>query len=347
MTQTNDTIRTRSVKDCYICGTQGELLYQDLTDRIFSAPGEWTLKKCPNLECGLVWLDPMPLKEDIAVAYYNYYTHSESSYISDSFLQRVYCSAREGYLARKYGYKSEVIPVWKKLLGMLLYIHPGGRAQTDSSVMYLPADTEGLLLDVGCGSGEFLKRMEEMGYQVEGTEVDSCAVENARSKGLQVRLGTVEELLYPDNYFGVIVMSHVIEHVHDPTELLKECYRILKPGGKLVLVTPNVSSLMHRFFGPSWPALDPPRHLYIFNPPSLRRLVEEANFEGLRIHTTILGTRWLFQASQSIRHSGKYIWQSQQPIGLRILSRAVELAESLMLKLSPSLGEEISLVGEK
>jgi hypothetical protein len=62
--------------NCYLCGTGGEPLYEGLKDRLFNAPGEWNLKRCPNPECGLLWLDPMPLEEDIGMAYETYFTHA-------------------------------------------------------------------------------------------------------------------------------------------------------------------------------------------------------------------------------------------------------------------------------
>jgi hypothetical protein len=90
MVQSDNKIRTYSIKNCYICGSQGELLYQDLKDRIFSAPGKWNFLKCPNFECGLMWLDPMPLKEDIFRAYQNYFTHKDTSNNPRTLFQRPY-----------------------------------------------------------------------------------------------------------------------------------------------------------------------------------------------------------------------------------------------------------------
>jgi hypothetical protein len=65
-------IRSRPFPECSLCGTRGEPLYAGLTDRLFGAPGEWNLKCCSNSGCGLIWLDPMPLEDDIGKAYENY-----------------------------------------------------------------------------------------------------------------------------------------------------------------------------------------------------------------------------------------------------------------------------------
>src|SRR5437762_123817 len=72
-------IRTVRRPNCLLCGTKGELLYDALADFHFGAPGIWGLKKCPNKMCGLAWLDPFPLEEDIALAYRRYYTHGRDS----------------------------------------------------------------------------------------------------------------------------------------------------------------------------------------------------------------------------------------------------------------------------
>lgn len=344
--QSNNEIRTRPCPDCYLCGAQGKPLYQGLKDRLFGASGEWNLKKCPNPECGLVWLDPMPLEEDISKAYQNYYTHQDR-YISNTWPRRVYRLVKEGYLAHKYGYHSELDLSWKKVLGMLIYLHPGRRADFDISVMYLPAQPNGRLLEVGCGSGQMLKFMQDLGWCVEGVDFDPAAVENAKAKGLQVRLGTLESQEYPEDYFDAIIMSHLIEHVHDPLQLLRECNRILRPGGNLVVVTPNGESWGHKLYGDAWRGLEPPRHLHVFTIPSLHCLAEKAGFKKLRISTTIRGANGLFMASRSIQRTGKHVNGGPQPRAVRIWARGMQLAEWAILKVKPDVGEEIALMGEK
>jgi SAM-dependent methyltransferase len=213
--------------------------------------------------------------------------------------------------------------------------------------MYLSAQPNGHLLDVGCGNGWLLKIMQDLGWCVEGVDFDPNAVENARRKGVQVRLGTLEAQQYPDNYFDAITLSHLIEHVHGPLELLRECQRILRPGGRLVLVTPNGHSWGHRIFKDAWLALDPPRHLYVFSVPSLRYLAEKAGFKKFRLSTTIRDANGLFIASKSIQRTGKHVWGSPQPRAFRIWARALQLVEWAILKLKPYIGEEIALMAEK
>lgn len=100
--------------------------------------------------------------------------------------------------------------------------------------------------------------------EVEGAEPDPEAARIAREqRGLNVRVGTLEPSnLAPESY-DAITMSHVIEHGHDPVATLKRCHESLRPGGSLIVVTPNVSSLGHRHFRRCYFHLDPPRRLFL------------------------------------------------------------------------------------
>jgi len=332
---------------CYVCGTLGESLYVNLKDRLFGASGNWNLKKCPNQKCGLVWLDPMPLKEDIIKAYHNYPTHNEASKTSYTFLYRSYLSAKEGFWAYRYGYHKNLVSISKKLLGVLVYLHPGLKADFEAGVMFVPAEPKGRLLDVGCGSGSLLQIFANAGWQVEGVDFDPAAVKNAKGKGLQVRCGALGEQKYPDNHFDIITLSHLIEHVYDPLEQLRECHRILRPGGYLVLVTPNINSLSHRRFKEAYLHLDPPRHLHIFSPQALRLLAEKAGFQKLQLTTTIRQANNVYLSSRVIQRSGLYVFGSPRPWNLRIWSIGMQLTEWMILRLKPDVGTEITLIGYK
>jgi len=340
-------IRVRPYPCCYLCGKQGQPVYHGLQDRLFNAPGEWNINKCPDSECGLMWLDPMPLAEDIGKAYQSYYTHRETGCPSVTWPRRIYQWAREGYLAKKYGYNNGSVNNWKKMLGQLFYFHPGRRANLDFSVMYLSSVPNGLLLDVGCGSGQKLMFMEKQGWLAEGLDIDPVSVDQARAKGLQVRSGSLEAQSYPDNYFDAVTMSHLIEHVYDPLAVFQECHRILKPGGRLVVVTPNNESWGHKIYKTSWLALDPPRHLHIFSLMSLNSLTKKAGFQKFKSSTTIREANGLFVASRAIHSTGKYLWGSSITYPVRIWARGMQLAEWAILKLKPGLGEDIVMVGEK
>lgn len=339
-------IRTFSCPECFLCGSQGTLLYHGLKDRLFGAPGEWNFKKCQNSECGLVWLDPVPIEEDIGKAYQNYFTHQDLVHTSDMG-QLNNSLVNDSYIALRYGYHPKLLSTWKEFWGMLMYLEVRIRPKADLSVMYLPAKPGGRLLEVGCGSGLMLKRMFDLGWLVEGVDFDPVAVENSRRKGLQVRLGTMEEQEYPDNHFDAITMIHLIEHVHEPTRLLCECYRVIKPGGRLVIVTPNIESLGHQLFKASCFHLDPPRHLHLFSLSSLRQLIEKAGFHTSKALTTIREADGLFIASRSIDRTGEHVWGRQYPFPILLWARGMQFLEWALLKIKRDVGEEIVLIAEK
>ncbi len=341
-------IMARACPDCYVCGSVGKMLYHDLRDRIFGTPGEWNVRKCPNPECGLMWLDPMPVKEDIGKAYQNYYTHWEDTpNLRNVWLRKVYALIKEGYLAHKYGYHIESVAMWKRFFGMVAYFHPGRRADLDFAVMYLPAKPSGRLLEVGCGGGKMLKLMQNMGWCVEGVDFDRSAVENAKAKGLKVHFGTLDVQKYPENHFDAVIMSHLVEHVHHPLGLLEESHRILKPGGHLVIMTPNGESWGHGLYGADWRGLEPPRHLYVFSIKALLRLTKKAGLQNLKAWTSIRGGSWLFIGSRSIRIKGSYVVGSPQLIPILFWARCMQFAEWAILKVRHLSGEEIGLVLKK
>jgi len=200
-------------------------------------------------------------------------------------------------LATHFGYTNALPgPTWKligKIGGFLPLLHDW----VGKMVMYLPAIARGRLLDIGCGNGSFLACMRERGWEVQGIEPDPEASRLARERfGLEVVTGTLEETSLPANSADAITMTHVIEHVPDPVGLLAACCRILKPGGKLVAVTPNVESLAHHLFGVGWTHLDPPRHFNLFSPRTLQSCAQQAGLQTESLRTRAPFRTWAFLA---------------------------------------------------
>jgi SAM-dependent methyltransferase len=296
-------IRTKPCPDCYVCNTRGEPLYYDLKDLLFGVPGIWHLKKCPNPTCGLIWLDPMPVLQDLARLYASYYTH-DRPVRKTGIIHRVHERTLCGYLNRQWGYTLATSSRVDVVLGYLVYLHPAYRAYADARVMNLRRQSTAHLLEIGFGNANILDRLQSYGWLVEGVEADPVAVENARKKGLNVRLGDLIDQHYPDESFDAIVSSHVIEHVPDPLELLIECHRILRPEGRLVFYTPNANSWGHSLYKEHWRGLEPPRHLYLFTTSSLTALACKAGFKNPSSLVTDRGAGYL-RESHMLKKGGR------------------------------------------
>jgi 2-polyprenyl-3-methyl-5-hydroxy-6-metoxy-1,4-benzoquinol methylase len=280
------------------------MLHKGLSDELFGASGTWSLRQCPQVTCGLVWLDPMPIPEDVAKAYHTYYTHGAGDRTPrESLARRLYLAVRDGYARREYGYSMGVGPSWQSLLSPLANLHPGGVDVVRATVMFLPAPPSGgRLIEVGCGDGAVLARMSRLGWDVEGVDFDPVATARARARGLTVYTGDIASLGLPEAAYDAVFLGHVLEHVPDPVELLRACRALLKPGGVVVAITPNTSSWGHRTFGPNWRGLEVPRHLHLFGPQSVLRCFESAGLGTAHVRTLVRGAGYILTESDRLSH---------------------------------------------
>lgn len=132
-------------------------------------------------------------------------------------------------------------------------------------------------LDIGCATGAGLTALAEYGMEPHGIEVNAYAVEAARKRvpGAQVVHGALDDAPFADGVFSLVVLSDVIEHFPDPWPCMARISRLLAPGARLAVVTPDVSAPSARLFGRSWPHFKR-EHLVMFTRGSLRRLLEDA-----------------------------------------------------------------------
>ncbi len=348
--QQDHNISSFPLPDCINCGARGKALYHGLEDHWFGTPGVWNLKRCSNASCGLVWLDPMPSPEDIGKAYETYYTHvgstNEIVKTKKHILSRPYQYLKNGYLALQFGYPT-AISSWQEFMGLLLLFLPNYRGDIERSVNGIKFKPGGYLLEVGCGNGDFLSSMKSLGWQVAGIEVDPKAAEHAASKGIDVRLGRLEDQRYPDDLIDTICLDNVIEHVHNPGSLLTECHRILKPGGQLIINTPNLDSWGHRIFRQNWMALDPPRHLFVYSRNSLRSISQKAGFLVRVLRSLPQRAPGICGESRRISRKISNREVSGSSIPDSVIERGFFWMEWALIKINPFLGEELFLVAEK
>jgi SAM-dependent methyltransferase len=340
-------IRTAACPRCILCGGEGRQLYSEQRDRLFGAEGYWNLKRCPNRKCDLIWLDPMPLPADIGKAYARYYTHASRDGVGPrGMLKRIYEEMMLGYFASKYHYPAGSRPFLRRTLGRLAYLFPIRRKGMDGYIRFLRALPQGRVLDVGCGSGDWLNLMTGLGWRGVGVDFDGNAVKIAQARGLEVTCGALEQQNYPDESFDAVTLSHVIEHLPDPVGTLVECARVLKKGGALVVLTPNASSLSHRLFKQDWRGLEPPRHLHIFSNQSLPTLLSRAGLKNVTLHPHPAPS--VFYESIFLRR-GSTSSTAGRPRNraVAILARLFVIFQFCMLKWDPSAADCAAAVAVK
>lgn len=218
------------------------------------------------------------------------------------------------------------------------YIEQGAQRVANAHRLLGLVPAGGRLLEIGCACGFLLQAARERGFAAQGVEMSAWASAYARDQlGLDVRTGTLEAAAFADGQFDVVVLADVIEHLFDPPATVREIRRVLAPGGRLLLLTPDVGSLMARLAGPRWWGLLDDHYFY-FSRSTLRRLLEREGFAIERI--TALGrvfplAHWAFKLAPYSR-------------GLeRAVSGAIRAVGADQLQISINLGDQMACVAQK
>ncbi len=134
-------------------------------------------------------------------------------------------------------------------------------------------------LDIGCATGMLLNNFKSRGFEVEGVEICKASVEYARKTyDLNIHNKPLLDVGFPDNHFSLIHFSHLIEHVPNPADFLKEIYRILMPKGYAIITTPNEEGIFSRHYKENWRAVMP-QHLWLFSKTTLSKYIESLGFK--------------------------------------------------------------------
>lgn len=304
-------------------------MQQHVPDPDGNIAGDWSFRRCANPDCGVCWLDPAPSKEELWRAYASYHTHTRKS---TGKVSRAMLSLFHRLL------KLALLPAWQA--------NGLRREANDLRYMMLAAEPAGRLLDVGCGAGRLLNRMKKRGWEVEGVDFDPQAARRVTERyGIPAHVGDLVECALPAASFDAIVMSQAVEHLYDPRGDLLECLRLLKPGGLLVMTTPNVDSRGAAMFGAYWRGWEPPRHLHLFSVDALRRLAEAAGFEIAEARTISSGAAVVYRASREIRetHEGG----ASNPLAMLVWSYAQEVAEHRAVRAGKSVGQNLLVRARK
>jgi len=138
--------------------------------------------------------------------------------------------------------------------------------------------TVGSLLDFGCGTGDFLKKVNQHQWDAYGYEPDTTARNLALKKNPNK---IIEELTQANHTFDIITAWHVLEHVPDLEDTILLLKSLLKKGGHLILALPNHRSFDATYYKSFWAGYDVPRHLYHFDKKSMKSLVKTFNFKWI------------------------------------------------------------------
>lgn len=227
--------------------------------RPFCPENGLSLVECQG--CGLVYVSPRPDPAELYALYGETYFHNNESgvvgysdYIRDETNIRRTARRRLRHLER--------------------FIKPGR------------------MIDVGCAAGFFIDEAHQRGWQVEGLDVSSFAVEYTRSHfGHTAHLGPFTEVGLPAGVYDLVTLWDVIEHVPDPRAYIRRAAELLRAGGVIVLATPDVGSVPARLAGRRWVGFKlSEEHIYYFSISTLTRMLDESGFDVV-----------------NVRHVGKYV----------------------------------------
>jgi SAM-dependent methyltransferase len=202
----------------------------------------------------------------------------------------------------------------------------------------------GSVFEIGYGSGVLLRRFLDAGYRVAGVDRDQLAVPvDARVAAAgALRRGEIETLAPVAAGHDLVYGVHVVEHLRDPRAALDRALALLRPGGRLHLVTPTTDSLGPRWFGSAWWLLEDPTHVRFFAPDSIRLLLAEAGFADVAVRRLPLDTLSMEPSSlrRRLRPRRRAAGVLAEPGALALTAAAAPLvlaARAVAPRLAPSL----------
>lgn len=228
---------------CLICSSDKFIPFIRCKDYTVSQEN-FELLQCSN--CNFVFTNPRPPQSQIGKYYKaeDYISHTETQ---KGFINKLYHFAR--------------IYTIKQKLSLIEKLSPKGN-----------------LLDIGCGTGNFLASAKNNGWNITGIETDADARNIAHQK-CSTTIFDEEQLDVLESQFNIITMWHVLEHVHELKQRISQLKRLLKPDGSLIIAVPNCASYDAQHYKEFWAAYDVPRHLYHFKPENIEQLFSTYGLE--------------------------------------------------------------------
>lgn len=236
--------------NCPLCNHDAALAYLQVKDYTVSNK-LFELVKCEK--CGFVYTNNPPDKNQIGLYYQSdeYISHTDSK---KGIFNKVYQSVRNFSIRQKL-----------------------------NLVKKYSQQSNGTILDYGCGTGTFLHFMKLNGWNVAGIEPDPSAQKKAAELISQQVFNPDHLRSLESNCFDVVTLWHVLEHVHELETTIADLKRILKQNSILVIAVPNHLSWDAIHYKEYWAAYDVPRHLYHFNPESMHQLLVGYGFSRMSL----------------------------------------------------------------
>lgn len=157
----------------------------------------------------------------------------------------------------------------------------------------------GPALDVGCGAGPGLRYLASRGRAAVGIDPSLYALQQAQpllGSAQLVQIAAAPVFPFADGVFGLVVANEVVEHVPDGVDFLRECWRVLRPGGMVLLTTPNlwdIRRIISPLLGRPWSGDTDPTHINLYTPWRLRGDLAQAGFSSARVRTGFKPITWL------------------------------------------------------
>ena len=252
---------------CPLCGSEEHSIQHKAKDLYNNFDGNFYTSKCTN--CGFIYTNPRPSKDNIDKLY-----PDDAGYLVPKDVQKV-PNKIQSVLKRKNGYNHLKINPCKLCNPLLIR-----KIKIQSFPNYIE---NGKLLDIGASYGDYMYKMQSLGWNVKGIELNQNSVNHANDKlHLDVRKELIEDF-NPNQKFDVVHMGMVLEHIINPKEVLEKIKTILAPEGTFIFSIPNVSGFESKLFGQYWYSLHLPMHLNHFSPKTICALLKSIGAKEIKI----------------------------------------------------------------
>jgi 2-polyprenyl-3-methyl-5-hydroxy-6-metoxy-1,4-benzoquinol methylase len=348
----NTQLELEKINKCPVCGSDNVSFLFYATDKLHGIPGKFEVNEC--LDCKAIYLSSRPTLKTLPMYYPDDYSpHQVESQIAALSLSKKNIKEliRNTILYEIYhreGYKNEyriTSPIIAKLFAALLFPFHLRAGYTIPKNLFPNHGENKKSLDIGCSTGVLMLTLQKLGFEVYGIEPAEKPAQAGREQfGLNIKVGTLLDYKFPDNYFHLITMIHVFEHIHNPIEILKEAKRILHPNGKIIIKMPNADSLGYKKFKYNWMHLDFPRHFIIYREKTIKSLIDIVGLKLEKYMTitrkhNLFGSLRYYLNDDNIR-TGTINFSLFQKITVEL----VNLQETVLIMTGKHVGEEMQVV---